>query len=284
MDALGLVSVWSPGATPVGVGIPMIAAIGYTVIAVRVRRGPHGWPFWRTVIWLLTCFLGAWTLAGPPTVFRGDAPVWDGVILGMVSAVLPLGIAVGDPIRLIERFLGRTIGWVRGRIARVIMFPGFTSLLCAVYLTLVVTSSWYQPGRTDGPIWAWALVGAFVTGLLVNVPLLSDDLLPGWATPPIRAVFAFADGIFDAVPGIILMLIADVWAGGALLALSEVIALPMIAVTIAQWVRADSIATLQIDAALDAQEANQARGHEPPNDGLWWKSDPRFADRFHTDN
>jgi len=282
------VTAWLPAALPLGAGLPVLAAALYLVGAIAVRRGPDGWPAWRIVCWLVTCLLAAWTFAGAPEALRGGAPVWDGVILGSASAVLPLGIALGDPIRLIERRRGRSVRWLRGRLARLAMFPGFASLLSAVYLVLVVTARWYSPGRTGGVAWGLALAGALLVGVLVNVPLLSDDLLPAWATPPIRTLIAFLDGTLDAVPGIVMMLTVDLWAGGALLGVAEAIGVPMIAVTIAQWLRSDALETLRIDTELDAQERARA-AREPTTDpdapattdnGLWWKSDPRFTDRF----
>ncbi len=295
---------WAPSL--VGLGLPALAAIGYALGVAKARGRGIPWPVWRLALWMVTCVLAAWTFAGPPQALRGVNPWMDGVSIGMSAAVLPLGIALADPVKLIELLRGRRVGWARGRIARVIMFPGVASLLSAVVLTYAITSPWYQAALTEPLPWALLLLTAFVTGLSVNLPLLSDDLMPEWATPAVKTLVAFADGIFDAMPGIVMMLLINKYSGGALLAIAEVVGIPMIAATVVMWVREDAEEQRQIDAELDARDAAaaraasepsgeseiRARGSEPAKtgggsgpgasdgEGLWWLDDPRFADRF----
>jgi len=93
------------------------------------------------------------------------------------------------------------------------------------------------------------------------VPLLADDLLPAWATPPVRTFLAVVDGLLDAVPGIVVMtattllspdspgfssgvsgldlLLDQPLGGGALLAVAESVGLPVIAAVFLEWVRSD---------------------------------------------
>jgi len=296
-----LFSPWAPSL--VGLGIPALAAIGYAVgVMVARRRGIH-WPAWRVVIWMVTAVLAAWTFAGPPQALRDVNPWMDGVSIGMAAAVLPLGVALGDPVKLIELLRGRRIGWARGRIARFFMFPGVASLLSAIVLTYAITSEWYQAALTQPLPWALLLLAAFVTGLAVNLPLLSDDLMPEWATPAVKTLVAFADGLFDAIAGLVMMLLVNKYSGGALLAIAEVVGIPMIAATVVMWVRADAEEQKQIDAELDARDAEASRpaarnadavdalsrpedpraAADPADgegEGLWWLDDPRFADRF----
>ncbi|KAA9107598.1 cytochrome c oxidase assembly protein [Microbacterium rhizomatis] len=265
-----LLSPWAPSV--VGLGLPALAAVAYAVgVAVARGRGIP-WAIWRVVIWMVTCALGVWTFAGPAQALRDVNPWMDGVSIGMAAAVLPLGVALGDPVKLIELLRGRRIGWARGRVARFVMFPGVASLVSAVVLTYAITSQWYQASLTEPLPWVLLLLTAFVTGLAVNLPLLSDDLMPEWATPAVKTLVAFADGLFDAVPGLVMMLLINKYSGGALLAIAEVIGIPMIAATVVMWVRADAREQREIDAELDAREAE--------GQGPWWLDDPRFADRF----
>ncbi len=302
MDAL--LSPWAPSV--VGLGLPVLAAIAYAVSVAIARGRGIPWPVWRVAIWMVTCALAAWTFAGPPQALRDVNPWMDGVSIGMSAAVLPLGVALGDPVKLIELLRGQRIRWARGRIARVVMFPGVASLVSAIVLTYAITSQWYQAALTEPLPWALLLLTAFVTGLTVNLPILSDDLMPEWATPAVKTLVAFADGLFDAIPGLVMMLLVNKYSGGALLAIAEVIGIPMIAATVVIWVRADAQEQREIDAELDARDAVTGRpaGHgsmepeietgrpqpattrtttEPSpaeGQGLWWLDDPRFADRF----
>lgn len=139
------------------------------------------------------------------------------------------------------------------------------------------------------------------TGLLFVVPLLgTEDLLPVWCTPPIRVVIAFADGLLDAIPGVVVLasprlLGAPVPAylaaadplrqqqlgGAVMLGIAEVIGLPMLAALAVAWVRSDDRAAKEVDAALDlAQAQRSAEANADGADRLWWQDDPRFAGRF----
>jgi putative copper resistance protein D len=174
------------------------------------------------------------------------------------------------------------------------MFPGVSSLLSAIILTFAVTSEWYQAALTQPVPWALLLLVAFVGGLAVNLPLLSDDLMPEWATPAVKTLVAFADGLFDAIPGIVMMQFVNKYSGGALLAIAEAVGIPMIAATVVVWVRSDAEEARAIDAELDARELEARKTpavttavEDPSNDaeagereGLWWLDDPRFSDRF----
>jgi putative copper resistance protein D len=100
-----------------------------------------------------------------------------------------------------------------------------------------------------------------------------------------------------------MMLLVNKYSGGALLAIAEVVGIPMIAATVVMWVRADAEEQKQIDAELDARDAEASRpaarnadavdalsrpedpraAADPADgegEGLWWLDDPRFADRF----
>jgi|GEM_PF-3261919 len=274
VDPSQLVTAWSPNA--LGIALPVVAAAFYLVAVSRVRRRGHAWAGWRVVVWLSTCALALWTLAGAPWTLRltdGWGEWMDGVAVGFAAAVLPLGAALGDPVRLagLVRGADGPPGVATGRIARALMLPGVSSALSAIFLTAALMSHWYAPHAT--PAWSWGLLlaGAFATGLAVNLPLLTDDLLPSWASPGVKTLIAFVDGVFDAVPGIVVMLGASMAAGGALLCVAEAIGIPMIAATLVQWMRADEAAARRMDAELDAR---------PTSSGPWWEEDPRFADRF----
>lgn len=270
MTPVELLTAWRP--TPLGIGLPVLLALAYLGAVLRLRRRGVRWSRSRLLWWMLTCLLMAWTLCGAPWALRTRSDWMDGIALGMAAAVLPLGAALGDPVGLLEAVRGRGSRVIRGRIARALMYPGISSAISAVFLTVALLSGWFVPhGATPAPGWGLLMLCAFVTGLLVNLPLFAEGLLPPWANPAVKTLIAFLDGLFDAIPGIVVMLLVNLRAGGALLGIAEAIGIPMIAATLVHWVRSDAVATREVDAALDAEE---------PGDGLWWRADPRFEGRY----
>jgi len=278
---LDLLTAWSPNVP--GIAVPAVAALLYLLAVLRLRRRGGPWGSWRLVLWLLSCLLAGWTFAGPPWALRAESEWMDGIALGVASALLPLGVALGDPAGLAERLRGRPVPLLRNALARAVMFPGVSSAISAIFLTAALTSAWWQPGRTAPLPWALLLLCAFLAGLLVNLPLLADDLLPAWASPGVRTLIAFLDGLFDAIPGIVVMLTVSEAAGGGLLAVAEAVGIPLIAATLVQWVRADAAETREVDARLDEQELHAVLEGQEPGAGLWWESDPRFQGRYRRD-
>ena len=270
MTVADLFTAWAP--TPWGIGVPLLFALPYLAAVLHLRRKGDRWSGWRLLWWMLTCLLMAWTLCGAPWALRTQSDWMDGIALGMAAAVLPLGAALGDPVGLVEAVLGRRARVLRGRLARALMYPGVSSAISALFLTVALLSGWFVPhGATPALGWGLLMVCAFATGLLVNLPLFGEDLLPQWANPAVKTLIAFLDGLFDAIPGIVVMLLVNLRAGGALLGIAEAIGIPMIAATLVHWVRSDAVETRAVDATLDAEE---------PGDGLWWRSDPQLQERF----
>ncbi|WP_048555272.1 cytochrome c oxidase assembly protein, partial [Nostocoides japonicum] len=185
------------------------------------------------------------------------------------------GLALGEPVALWERATGREARWLRGWVARALMFPLVASVLSAAVLTIAFTSDWYARAQVSATSWALLQLTALVIGLLVNLPLLSEDLLPAWCGPGLKTFLAFADGLLDAIPGIVVMTTVDKWVGGALLAVAEAVGVPMIFAVLAGWVRSDEREAAAVDARLDAQEASGDRGLTTP----WWLADPDLARR-----
>jgi putative copper resistance protein D len=247
----------------IGVLLPLALAVAYAAL-LAVRGGP--WPAWRTVSWYAGVVVLAWCLLGAPAARRADTAWWGAVGIALIAAVVPLGLALGDPIALWENGR-RPVSWVRGRMARAVMFPLVASLVSAVVLTIAFTGHWYTAARTgDGP-WTLLVLGALAVGLLVNMPLLSEDLLPAWCSPGVRTLLAFLDGLIDAIPGIIVMTTVERYTGGALLAVAESVGVPMIFAVLLQWVRFDERQARTVDAQLDAAEAAGEHDGTP-----WWVS------------
>ena len=286
----GLVTEWS--LTPLLL-LPVTLAAAYLFLLRAARRTNHPWPAWRTTSFLAATLVLAWSANGAPAAYRGTVS-WMGTLsVGLTTAVVPLGLALGDPTSLWERVSGRRIRWLRGPAARALMFPLVASVVAATVVTLAFTAGWYAASRTHDGTWALLQVTVLVVGVLVNLPLLSEDLLPAWCTPGLRTLLAFADGAADAIPGIVVMTTIDWVAGGALLAAAEAVGVPTLFAVMAQWVRSDEAEARETDARLDRLEARRTAApetagtaeqdqaaQEPAPDRPWWESDPQLAHRF----
>ncbi len=264
---------WAP--SWFGLGLPLLLAVAYAVPLLRLRRSGGQWPPLRSASYLGGIVVLAWSLAGPPAAYREAVPWMGAMGVGLVAAVVGLGLALGDPVALWETATGRTAGWLRGRLARAIMFPLVASVVSAAVLTIAFTSTWYARAQVSPGSWALLQLTALAIGLLVNLPLLSEDLLPAWCGPGLKTLLAFVDGLLDAVPGIVVMTTVDKWVGGALLAVAEAVGVPMIFAVLAGWVRSDAREAAEVDAHLDAQEAAGEGGTTP-----WWLADPDLARRY----
>lgn len=286
------VSAWAPW--PPGLVILALALVPYLWWWLWARRAGRPWPWWRALLYLT---LGVGTLAysvcGPLQVER-TSRFWVAALqIGILACVTPVGLALGDPLRL-ARLGSRNLPRNRSRptalVLRVLMFPAVSSVLAIGSLMAVFFTPYFAAAATSNLVEAVLVVHLVVTGLLFVLPLLVQELLPAWATPGIRALIAFGDGLLDAIPGIALMstsaLLAPGFAGfagvdpdaalmdqriggGVLLVVSELIGLPLIAAVLVEWMRSDDREAREVDALL-----------EEPAAGLWWQSDPRFADRY----
>ncbi|MEO3935960.1 cytochrome c oxidase assembly protein [Dermatophilaceae bacterium Soc4.6] len=276
-SASALATTWAPTLLLL---LPLTLLLAYAALLVRHRgAAPARWPLGRTVAFVAATLVLAWAVAGGPAAYRGSVQ-WTGALsVGLTSAVVPLGLALGDPLRLWEQVRGRPVAWVRGRVARVVMFPLLASALSAAVITSAFATGWFTQARTEAGPWAVLQVAALVTGALVTLPLLGDELLPRWCGPGLRTAFAFVDGLLDALPGLVVLAAGDSATGQTLLAVAESVGLPMIFAVMLQWVRADEAQARDTDAQLDRQPPQADDGPDGP-DRPWWESDPRFAGRY----
>lgn len=270
-------------ASPTGLALLALTATPYAVSVVRARRSGAAWPWWRPALYGLVG-LGslAYAVCGPLAVHRTDV-FWVACLqIGVLASVTPVGLALGDPVGLVRARVAagptgrspRMLRLLEGRPARVLTFPAVSSLLAVGTLLLVMLTPWFELTTRSPGAAAVLYVVLLLTGLLFVLPLLTDDLLPGWATPPVRTFLAFVDGLLDAVPGIIVMTSSTLLApgfpgfasgvsglspaldqkygGGALLAVAESIGIPVIAAVFVEWVRSDEREAREIDEQLDA--------------------------------
>jgi len=311
-------------ADPLGILLAVGLTAAYAVCLVAARRRGARLPWLRTVAFLL---LGVGTLVvatcGVLAAYRGTLFWVAAAQVAVLSAITPLGIALGDPVGLLGKAVGdrgsaRLSRLLRGRVARVLMFPLVSSLIAVGSLVLVFFTPYLETSVSSAGVRELLYLQLLVTGSLFVLPLLGEDMLPEWCTHPVRAMFAFVDGLADAVPGILVMtapgllaarvpgFVHRTWGptplwdqklgGGAMLGIAECVGLPFLGAVLVAWVRADDAEAKALDAELDRQRAAEAgaavpgssRGGPasaaapatpPQRDRPWWETDPRFQER-----
>jgi putative copper resistance protein D len=208
--------------------------------------------------------------------------------VGAIGTVTPVGLAVGDPLRLLAAARGTKDTVVhhvlQSRVLRVLTFPVVSFLLDLAGILAIFFTPYGDHAVRSSLIGTLLILQLLIVGLLYVLPTLGDDLLPAWATPPVRTFLAFIDGVADAVPGILVMTANSIllpqfpgfahaadalrgglshtmdqkYAGGALLAVAESIGVPMIAAVFIEWMRSDAAEARAADAELDRAEAARA--------------------------
>jgi putative copper resistance protein D len=229
----------------------------------------------------------------------------------LLLTVVPVGLGLGDPIGLVTASLNpagaaRWQGLLRARVVRVLTFPAVSPVLAVVTQFLVFFTGYLAAAERHTWVMQLLQLQLVVTGCLFALPLLGAEVLPLWCTQPIRMAFAGLDGLLDAVPGIAVMTSSSLvaggyygtvvrdwgptrrWdqtiAGGLMLTVAEVVAIPFIAILFRAWIKEDARHAREVDHALDAAEARRVAltdaTEEPPSTPPWWEVDPGpLADR-----
>ena len=282
--------------------------------ATRIRR----WPPIRTTLFLAVG-LGSWVISTMSFLGTYDTVLfWPRAIQTvLLLMVTPLFLALGMPLTLLMRALPpaaaarlRRLG--HSGFAKLVTFPAVISaLLLGTPFVLFFTPIFdavLRGGTVDTLVKFW-LVGVgwayYWTRLQVDpVPHVYPVLVSMWIT--------FAEVIFDGGLGLLLMLghtivglehyqavrtwgptpSADQQMGGAAFwIIGDLSGLPFLAALFRKWVRDDEERTIEVDRALDAQEAAArvtaaavpdtpsptGTAEAEPDDGMqrpWWETDP----------
>ncbi|MEU9455965.1 cytochrome c oxidase assembly protein [Streptomyces sp. NPDC048277] len=277
-----LLTSWQPDVP----ALLLVAALGglYGWGVLRLRGKGEPWSPLRTAAFVLLG-LGALVVATMSALAVYDHVLfWPAAVQNiLLDLVAPLGLALGDPLRLAvralpERAAERLRGTMTGRLVRLLTFPLVsTALVLATELTIYFTP-YFATALRVGWLHELMYLHLLVAGCLFVVPVLTrEETLPAWCTHPVRAALVFLDGVIDAVPGVVVMthgtLIAGAWylhhhpswspdvrhdqqiGGGAMLSIAELVALPFLLMILFQWARAERAQTAALDRHLDQQTA-----------------------------
>jgi cytochrome c oxidase assembly factor CtaG len=295
----------------------LIVALGawYLWSARKVRRGGGQWGSGRTFAFtvlglgFLLIATMAWPGAYESVLFYARAT--QTVLLVLVA---PLFLAMGKPLTLLgeaQPGIGRPVARaVRSRAAKVVTFPAITTLLLvAVPMTMYFTS-WYTAVFAGGTVRELTYLILMVPGYVFFWTLLRVDPVPREYPYGVAMWITAAEVIGDAFFGIAViadqtligaahyhavgypygpsLATAQVIGGGVIWILGDFVGLPFLAVQLIQMMRADKREAAEIDAVLDARDAERTaaavtatEADEPGEaDRPWWESDPRITDRF----
>ncbi|GGN28402.1 cytochrome c oxidase assembly protein [Streptomyces fuscichromogenes] len=277
-----LLTSWQPDVPALLLVVALGGLYGWGVL--RVRGAGGSWSPARTAAFSVLG-LGALVVATMSGLAVYDHVLfWPAAVQNiLLDLVAPLGLALGDPLRLATEALpagaaARVRRAMTGRVVRLLTFPLVsTALVLATELTVYFTP-YFATALRVGWLHELMYLHLLVAGSLFVVPVLTrEETLPAWCTHPVRAALVFLDGVIDAVPGIVVMthgtLIAGAWylhhhpswapdvqqdqqiGGGAMLSIAELVALPFLLAILFQWARAERVQAAALDRRLDEQLA-----------------------------
>lgn len=299
---------------PVTIVLSLLLAAYLLGVRAAAARG-HPWPVWRTLAFVVLG-LGSVVLCTMSMLAVYNRTVfWPvAVQVTLLISIVPLCLAVGDPLGLVraslgERGLRRWDRIVASGPFRALTFPALTPVL-AMATQLFFFDSGYLTDAIAHPLVMDLMYGhVLFTGCLVALPLLGVEVLPAWCTDAVRMLFAGLDGLLDAIPGIVLLTSGSLVAGGyfatvhrswgptplfdqhtgggLMLVVAEVVAIPLLCTLFFRWASNDLAGARADDAQHAVLPATGSgvpsqpvpRADQPVLERPWWETDPGFRDR-----
>ncbi len=264
--------------------LAFVAVLGalYAAGVVRLRRRGERWSVPRTVTFVVLG-LGMIVFATMSALMVYSRVLfWPAAVQNIVlDLIAPLGLALGDPLTLAERALppgaaDRLRAVVTSRVLRLLTFPFVSTALVLVSELSIYFTPYFQTALRQEGVRQLMHAQLLATGCLFVLPMLTkQEMLPRWCTHPVRALLVFVDGLFDSIPGVVVMtsgtLVAGRWyaahprtwgptlqrdqliGGGLMLTIAELVGLPFLGAVFVEWWRAERARTAELDARLDRE-------------------------------
>lgn len=263
-----------------GVALAAVLLLGaaYAAGVRRKRRAGEPWPLWRTAAFFVLG-LGTLVVATMSALAVYDRVLfWPAAVQNIaLDLFAPLGLALGDPLALAAPD-GRLQRAFTSRPVRALTYPLVSSVLVLASELTIYFTPYFSTALGNGFVRQLMHLQLLLTGCLFVLPMLSrQELLPRWCSHPVRAALVFLDGLFDSVPGIVVMtsgtLVAGHWyrdhprswgpsiqhdqmlGGGLMLTLAELVGLPFLILVFFEWWQAERQKTVELDARLDREAA-----------------------------
>jgi cytochrome c oxidase assembly factor CtaG len=271
------------------IGTVWVAGLYLLGVWTLRSRGDH-WPVGRTLAFVVGG-AGSFYVATQSGLAAYDTTLLSAHMVQhmILSMVVPLFLALGAPVTLALRTLGkRPRRWVlavlHSRAAKVLTFAPLTLLLYVVSPWALYFTDWYSATLHSAYQHELMHVHLVLVGSLFFWPLMGIDPVPGRMTYPFRLLVIFLSMPFHAFLGVTIMgqseLIGGDWypnlhrtmawlpdpakdqnlAGGILWGSGDLIALLFFVVLFVQWVRASMQEARREDRRLDRLERQERLG------------------------
>jgi cytochrome c oxidase assembly factor CtaG len=309
--------------------IIVLLAGAYLAGVRKLHRAGQPWPRARSI-----SFLGL----GLGTVFLATM-WWTGVYAGvlfyaraaqtiLLLLLAPMFLALGRPLSLAIAALPGRAGprlatAIASRAARVLTFPAISTVVLVAVPFAVYFTAWYTAFFHDGAVRGLTYLALMAPGFVFFWTLVRVDPVPKAYPYLVTLWITITEVVGDAVLGIAVAgnshliggayyhAVARPWGpslrldqalgGGTLWVLGDLVGLPFLVAQLFHMIREDETEAAEIDAELDAREAQAAKAAaavqpdapaavsaDPPAraadpaapDRPWWESDPRFTERF----
>ncbi len=299
---------------PLAVVVIAAAAFFYVRAVQRLRRQGGDWPVSRSALFML----GLLTIAAVTLWWVGayaHALFWVYTVQIMTLLVIsPALIMFGRPVTLARAVRPPAHPASVARMAdsgpmKLLSKPAVGPVLLPVVTLLVFFTAIFPASLSNYFVYQSVHVLLLVTGLVIALPLADEGGLVTSLGIAAGLLFGFLELLADAIPGIAIRLrtsilgyehyraVARTWGpsllrdqqfgGGIVWFLAEIIDLPVLALLVYRWIRADEREAVIIDQQLDEQQAMQAleAQQRPLADDLgpdlqrpWWETNAGVFD------
>jgi len=285
----------------------VVVGAGYAVGFARIRRTTTPLPWWRLAAFVVLGLGGIAVCTMSSLAVYQHTDLWAlAVQMTLLISIVPVCLALGAPVEVVrglggEGWQARWDRWLHSRVVRFLTFPVVAAVLgVGVQMYLYFGPLLGAALRSRVTMDATYLL-VLVAGCLLALPLLGAELLPDWCTEPMRLLFAAIDGLLDAIPGIAVMTTGALLAGGfyraraastadalggehvagaLVLALAEVVSLPLLIILFFRWAAGETRRTTPSAALVSTEPVSVP--DEPVLERPWWETDagPRRTDEY----
>lgn len=303
-----VLTAWTPN-PPVLLTIALLAAAYLLGVAALHRRG-IGWAPARTLCFVVGG-LGSIGLVGLSVIaVYADTLFWARALQNLILVMLtPMFLALGAPLTLLREVLPRRARAMAGTVlhsrpARVLTFPPVVTLALVVPPLVLYFSPLYAQTLRSSLVSGLVGTGLVVAGFVYCWSRLQVDPVPRPGSYLVTMWITLVEVLVDAALGLTLWLgpliatgyyvaVARNWGpdmrtdqhigAGILWIGGDIVGLPFLATVIARMTKQDERRAVEIDAELDAAEADQGAANAPVDvaapAGLWWEDYPELAER-----
>ena len=272
----------------VGVIFCVVLVAAYALLLVRARRASVRWSGWRTAAFYLGVAATVWIDLGFYSRWQFELR-WAFVTkIALLLFAVPMILALGKPVELLQQGLGGAgqkrfeavmASWPIRLFSNAVFAPLFALFFFGIFLTPI--SGAMRQSQTAQDV---LTVVAVLFGLLMVLPLTSGKHRATEVAMAGEFVFAFAELMFDAIPGLVLSINDNIFdglvtvaanrpawfptalndqhfAGNLLWIIAEAADLPILILLFARWRRSDREIAREVDDLSDEEFAALTQAH-----------------------